>query len=405
MSGVHARLSASSTHRWLNCPGSIRLAEGVKEAPSRYAAEGTFAHSIASDCLETNVDAVAFLGREEEVEGFKFTCDQEMVDAVQVYLDSVRACMNGSRKTFAYFEVGLIEPLAKVDPDLGGTADAVVYAPEEQKLTVFDFKYGQGTYVEADDNEQMKIYALGAMLYLAGKPVQDVEVVVVQPRFEGAKPVRPWAFKAVEILDFAADVMTAAGLTRLPNPGLKAGDWCKFCKAARTCPELERKQHALVAMDFDTALPVDMNALAAALKAIPLVKERIKAIEEFAYSEATAGRAVPGFKLVEKRPSRQWNDPEAVKKWAEENAVNPYAEPELLSVAQLEKKLGEGAPRGKKKEAGKVLEPFVARVSSGTALVPETDDRPEVKRGADISDFAVVEGAAKEQPKANPLFS
>ena len=66
--------------------------------------------------------------------------------------------------------------------------------------------------------------------------------------------------------------------------------------------------------------------------------------------------------------------------WCEQQAISPYAEPEILSPAQLEKRLGENAPRGKKKEAGKVLEPLIEKVSSGYALVPESDDRPPAKR-------------------------
>lgn len=389
MSGVHARLSASSAHRWLECPGSINLAIHRGDETSVYAAEGTFAHDIAAKCLEQNFPALHFIGHTGEVEGHKFTCTQEMADAIQVYLDATLGELEAGDEDWV--EMPLLAPLQKIDPDLGGTADWVRYRPAKKHLRVADLKFGSGKYVEVDSNVQTRLYALGAMLQV-NREVEEVEVVIVQPRFEGAKPVRTWTFKAHDLLDFIADIQEAAALSRSANPPLKAGEWCGFCKAASVCPELKAKQDAIVAVEFGQV--VDYAALAKALAAIPMVKERIKAIEEIAYKEATGGAEIPGFKLVEKRPSRQWSDVEAVKEWGKANAVDVYAEPDLLSVAQLEKRLGETAPKGKKKEAGKVLEPFVVKVSSGMALVPEADDRPAVKKIAAPTDFAAIDGAA-----------
>ena len=133
----------------------------------------------------------------------------------------------------------------------------------------------------------------------------------------------------------------------------------------------------------------DPAKLSELLASIPLVKERIKAIEEMAYAEAQLGKEIPGFKLVDKRPARKWKNEGDVIQWAQANAVEPWAPRELLSVAQLEKKLGESAPKGKKKEAGKVLEPFVEKISSGTVLVPVSDDRPPAKR-IEATDFAAL---------------
>ncbi len=387
MSGAptsHARLSASSAHRWLECPGSIKLSEGAPDTTSIYAAEGTFAHSIAADCLDTDVDAVAFLGIVGTVDGFGFTVNQEMVDAVQVYLDAVRAAMAPSNgPTTAKFEVALLAPLSKVDADLGGTADAVVYCPAQEKLHVFDFKYGSGTYVEADSNEQLKLYALGAMLTV-NRPIKEVEVVIVQPRFEGAKPVRSWSFRAADIMDFIADIQDAAEKSRLPKPPLKPGDWCKFCKAAKDCPELKKKQDALVSMEFGAV--VDYKLLATMLASLPLVKERIKAIEEFAYKEAVSGKEIPGYKLVDKRPVRKWKSEGDVVEWAQKRAIDPYEKPDVKSPAQLEK----GLKPAEKKELAELVE----KVSSGTVLVSVDDDRPAAKRVSAAEDFAVIDGTA-----------
>lgn len=378
----HARLSASSAHRWLNCAGSIPPPDEKRES-SVWAAQGTFAHDIAKTCLDLNRDALLYRDLKRSVDGHEFTCDDEMVETIQVYLDEIRGDLKPGDISKA--ELDLLAPLAKIDPDLGGTADFARYRPSTKHIRVVDFKFGSGMYVEADSNEQMMVYALGVMLAF-DVPVSEVEVVIVQPRFEGAKPVRSWSFKASAILDFIADVKEAADKTRLLSPPLAAGDWCKFCKLARTCPELEKKHHALIAADFGkhTLAQYNPKALAAALASIPLVKERIKAIEEFAYAEATMGKEIPGFKLVDKRANRRWKNEADVIEWAQKNAVECYAPREVLSPAQLEKKIG-----GKKKDAAKALEPFTEKVSSGTALVPATDDRPPAKL-VTAQDFNVV---------------
>ena len=43
----HARKSPSSAHRWIHCPASIKLSEGISATTSPYAEAGRLAHSIA----------------------------------------------------------------------------------------------------------------------------------------------------------------------------------------------------------------------------------------------------------------------------------------------------------------------------------------------------------------------
>lgn len=376
MSAGHARLLASSAHRWLVCAGSVNASAG-RDTRSAPAAQGTFAHDIAAKCLAAGSDPAEWLLKKTTIDGFEVVCDQEMVDAIDLYVDTLLPELQADDKF--WIEMSLLDALQKIDPDMGGTADFVRYRPAARHLRVCDFKYGQGVFVEVEGNPQLKKYAVGAMLEV-NQPVDEVEVLIVQPRFEGAQPVRSFTFKAIELLDFIADLKEAAERTRQPDAPLVAGEHCKFCPASRDCPELERRSHALVAAQFDVASPYDAKKLAEALAQIPLVKERIKAIEEFAYQEAMRGADVPGYKLVEKRPTRKWKSEDVVRMWCEQQAISPYAEPEILSPAQLEKRLGENAPRGKKKEAGKVLKPLIEKVSSGYALVPESDDRPPAKR-------------------------
>jgi hypothetical protein len=319
-----------------------------------------------------------------------------MVEGVQVYLDALDADLQLG--DMMWVEMPLLDELRKIDPDCGGTADYVRYRPSTRELLVADFKYGSGVYVEVVDSKQQKIYSLGALLVVQrlGHAVETVKNVVVQPRYEGAAPVRESTFKAVELIDFEADVQEAAERTRQPNPPLVAGEHCKFCPKARTCPELEKRSQAVMAVKFTALDAVPLPELEDALLNIPLVKERIRAIESHAYKLALAGAQFARHKLVDKEGRRRWKSEGDVIMWAEQNAVDPYAPREVLSPAQLEERVKATAPKGKKKEAVKVLEPFYEKVSSGTALVPITDDRPQVK--------ALVTGASFAALPAKPVL-
>lgn len=405
MSGQHARLSASSAYRWFICPGSIPTGGGDGGA-SIHAATGTFAHDILAKCLaDSSLSPSDFLLKRASVDGFDVECDMEMVEAVGVCLQEIADDLEPGDKT--WIEMPLLDALRVIDPDLGGTADFVRYRPATRHLRVLDYKHGSGTYVEVEDNKQTKVYALGAMLEVR-EPVDTVELVIVQPRFEGAKPVRTFSFKAFELLDFAADIVDAAKRTREPNPVRVAGEHCKFCPSAWTkagpCPELEKRKQALIAADFPV-LAAEPAKLAEALAEIPLVKARIKALEEHAYQEAMRGVDIPGMKLVEKRPVRSFKNDGDVIEWAQGAGIDPFLPRELRSPAQMEAILKEKAPRGKKKEACAVLEPFIQKVSSGLVLVPIADERPAYKRLTN-DDFAAVDGTAdtKQQPPVFNLF-
>ena len=396
----HARCSASAAERWMNCPGSLNLATGKPNTTSAAAAEGTFAHSLAAEGLaeelESGVEPRAswYKGRKANVEGFEVECDQEMVDGIQVYFDAVHT----HRLLDNWVEMPLADALQTWDPDLGGTADFVSYHPAKKTLRVIDFKYGAGTFVDVNDNKQAMLYALGVMIAVA-QPVETVEIYIVQPRYEGVEPVRKQSFHAWQLMEFAGDVADAAKATRSPSAPLHAGPWCakSFCPNRSDCPALEKHHHALMAQEFSAATVLAPVALSALLVAVPLVKERIKAIEEYAYQQAMRGTAIPGWKLVDKKGRRQWTNAEGVIEWAKKRAIEPFEEPTLKSPAQLEK--------GLKKPEKAEIAAFCATVSSGSVLVPESDARPAVSRMVTVDDFAAIGGPPEpKQLTADNLF-
>jgi hypothetical protein len=381
---THARLSASAAERWFNCPGSVALTAGMSSR-SEAAAQGTFAHHIASECLmHGDKWPRDWLGNKTVIDGFTVECDQEMVDGVLFYLDTIRE--DAVPGDVPHVEVRLTDDLAKLHPSLGGTADYARWRPATRELLVCDLKYGSGVAVGAEDNRQLLTYALGVMLRLK-VGADKVTVRIVQPRLEiDGQKVRDWTFDGKAIMDFAADLLEAANAASRPDAPLVAGYWCRktFCPAARTCPAIEKYHHAMVAADFDVNVPVTAETLEKVAQALAMVgplEAKIKQVEAYAYELANRGLEIPGYKLVEKRATRKWKDPEMVALWAKERGVEPYAEPELLSVAQLEKKL--------RKEEKAELAPLYEKVSSGTTLVPASDSRPVANR-ISADDFAAL---------------
>lgn len=386
---THSSIGASSMSRWAACPGSVALSDGMPNVSSRYAAEGTCAHDMADACLKQNANADRFLGTKHVVEGFEFEVDDEMVDAVQLYLDTVRGDFNEDTGDILKSEVKF--DLSSVYPGLFGTNDATVWKPAARKLIIYDFKYGAGIPVEVKRNKQLMYYALGASIAL-NLPAMTIELVIVQPRcFHPDGPVRRDVMNVMDLYDFKVDLAMAASATTKKDAKRVPGDHCRFCPAAGVCPEKANIASVAAAMVFDDAPKtaenpkgIDYVKLAEALKLVPIVKSWAEAVDSLAYTEAERGMTIPGYKLVDKRANRVWKDIPAAEQALKKRGLGEtemYPEPVLRSPAQIEKVVG-------KKEFAKIEADLVEKKSSGHALVPESDKRPAVTRESAADAFS-----------------
>lgn len=363
---AHSKLGASSMYRWSACPGSVRASEGIVSASSKYAEEGTEAHEFAADYLVRGSVAI------------KPDTDIEMVEAVKEYADHVRSLIEPGKTKM------LIEhrfDLSSIYPGCFGTADCVVWDPRTHVLHVVDYKHGQGIAVEAKDNPQLRYYALGALV-TCGFPAERVVMTIVQPRcFHPDGPVRSEVIDAIDLLDFSVDLVDYARATEAPDAPLVPGDHCRFCPAAATCPALVSKAQEVAKLEFRKDLSYDPAQLKLALDSRPALLAWLKALDEFAYAEAEAGRCPPGYKLVAKRATRKWrSEGEVVDKLESVLTDAELYEPRTVkSPAQLEKVVDKA-----------LFADLVVAESSGHTLVPESDKRPAVKPGAK-EEFSVVD--------------
>ena len=419
----HARLSASSAHRWMNCPGSIRMSEGIEDQETVYQLEGRAAHALAEQALRLTVVGdfpdiwrTATSVVVETKDGPKnWPIDDVMREAVGLYVNTVRdlhAKLGGTLYIERTFDLGIL----RTPEPMFGTADAVIVG--ERSIHVVDLKYGAGVTVEAHDNAQLLYYALGAMVAEYTRRVMDpndsfgseimdfgenaildqvvslfdeVRVTIVQPRAPHTDgPVREsLAFSGADIKSFAIKLLTRADNTQAPDAVLSAGSWCQFCPARGHCPELAAHAKLIAQTDFE-AVPMEappdvehmpIERVATLLQHVDVLNIFIAALKQRVTQELEAGREVPGWKLVNKRATRQWLSTEMVEEWARGNEIptRDLLDVSFKSPAQLEKVLGKQA----------VPEELYASVSSGTVLVPDNDPRPAAAVGP-AADFPAL---------------
>lgn len=379
---AHSRIGASSAHRWLACPGSVRLSSALPNQSSEYAREGTAAHEAAARCLDLGKEAWELAGEKIVVEGQEFAVTDEMIESVQLYLDTIEASLTERAVKFVEQRFSLDE----VHPDLYGTADCVVFDQDTGVLSVFDFKYGVGIAVEPEENPQLLTYAAGAVAEcLKIDPalgINIVELVIVQPRADHEDgPVRRWRV-GFDLLGewVAATLEPGAKATDAADAPLRDGEHCQFCPAKAVCPKLAGVFDS-VAADAAASEPAKMEdwELAERLSKAKAVRTYLAALESEIFSRLMKGGEIPGFKLVQKKSNRVWKDgAEAV--IAAKLGEAAYNPPSLKSPAQIERLKG----------GRELAQEHSFKPDTGLTLAADDDGRPAVAQRTAADAFAGV---------------
>lgn len=376
-------------YRWSVCAASVRASAGVPTTSSAWAEEGSDAHAYAADCLQHYRRPSAKDFGVRTYDDRKVEVDQGMVDAVAVYYDHIGEMLDEGDGMFIERKFDL----SSVYPGCFGTADCVIWKPGSKTLIVIDYKHGAGRPVNVKGNQQLRYYALGALVSL-DLPVEHVVCTIVQPRCEHPDgPIRSDEMSIAELRAFEADLKRLAAATDDPNAPFVVGDHCDWCPAAQLDPASKGLRRYCAARDAQDktaaqvlfkALPapgaaIDPVKLAEAKRLVPVLKDLCKRIDEIAYAEAVEGRTPPGFKLVDKRAIRKWRDEAAVALLLELDGVSAEVSHEpltLRSPAQIEKE--KAIPKALRDKI--VGADYVVKESSGMALVEiDKDDRDPVK--------------------------
>ena len=396
--GSHALLAPSSAKRWMTCHPSARLEATMPEKDTAYTREGTIAHAMAETMLlellsletETVPDFADFMQTCEPRLLHQINdCNDEKLDwkemAETVYEHYVRLVYE------SYLGARLEDPdavllieaklkLGEFIPEGFGSSDAVLIYGDT--LEVFDFKYGKGVKVSAEENAQMMRYALGAYLGPGELyEINKVRMTIVQPRL---KHDSSWSLHVLDLMQWAQHKLRPAAKLAFEGKGEQVpGDHCRFCKVAAKCKALAA--HTLE-VSKDTTEPglMSLDEIAKLLPHFATIKSWINSVEEFALEAALEGDTIPGYKVVEGRSIRKISNPaEAIARLdgagiPAENYLKPA---ELKTITDLEKTLT-------KKGFKTILGDLVIKPEGKPTLVEESDPRePFSKAQNDFKDI------------------
>ena len=351
---AHALLSASSAHRWLACPPSAVAAEAYVNEGTEFTREGTLAHEVAEVYAKGS-----HIGPESSNAA---DITLEMIECAMGYADYIQEQIKSDDAIVLLEQRVDFSPWV---PDGFGTCDCIILQGET--MTVIDYKYGVGVPVSAEDNPQMKLYALGALNdFGLAYDVTHIEMHIYQPRINN---VSDCALMVEDLLEWGEQSVKPIAQKAVKGKGdYKAGEWCKFCPHAGRCRQLTKVCTEYVEThSLRVAVPVlAPHEVAEVLAMEPLVALWLKRVKDQALSTLLDGGEVPGYKVVEgKMGNRKWTDELQVaeKLLASGYAKDDFTETKLLSPAAMDKALG-------KKKVAELLDGMIDRSPGAPTVVP-----------------------------------
>lgn len=383
---LHAILSASGASRWLNCPPSALMESELPDKDTKWSREGTLAHEFCDISIKEYfrymTKSVCTRNRNKFRKEELYS--QEMEEYAKRYLDYVIEKIKGED---AYVLAETRVDFSEYVPGGFGTCDCIII--QNDTLTIIDFKYGTGVKVSAEDNPQMKLYALGAIdMFGDVYDFDKVEMCIYQPRLDNidestrsVQEIVAWGDKAVK---------PTAELAINGKGEFKAGDHCHFCKLNAKCKHLYQHNMEVIKDEFkDESGTLSTACLtpddyAMILERMKLIKNWLTAIEDHVIHGILNNELeIPGYKVVEGRSIRKYRNADEVAKRLVENGYDESViyEKNLLSLSKLEKVLG-------RKTFSELLSDMIDKPKGKPTIALTTDKRPAYTVD---SDFEVIE--------------
>lgn len=379
MPDKHAFLSPSSAERWVHCPPSAWLSEQFPDQGSVFASEGTEAHRLCEYLLHQEL-GIPDVDPRPSLQYYT----EEMEEAAQGYVQFIR-------ERIAEFPAVHEPPLVMVEqqvdlrlyiPESMGTSDCVILGDNE--IAVIDFKYGMHRVPAT--SLQLRIYALGACemfrdLYMIDK----VRMYIYQPRIGSAEKAE---MSMEELYAWVREELEPRAQEAFAGKGeFACGEWCRNCRARRTCRELAAHQLEIAKFDFKDPPLLTDEEVAEVLSRADSLAAWANGVKEYALHAALDGRRFAGWKLVEGKSIRKFADDNAAEARVAAAGYDPY-EKKMLSLTALEKLMG-------RKNFQNLLSDLVVRTEGKPVLVPVSDRREEITVAA--ADFA----ASDKEEKTN----
>lgn len=378
---AHALLSPSGSHRWMHCTPSARLEENLPESTSSAAEEGTVAHELAEYALEAYLKGeytplLDDLPTPKHIAANKYyspEMDKYVTDYVcyvcDLYELEEKAEMSIERK----FD------LTSYVPECFGSCDCDIIG--EKVLNIIDLKYGKGVQVDAKDNSQLMMYALGVLRTLSPKRQAEIETVRMHIAQVRLGNYSVFEMTARDLTHWGIHVLRPTAEKAFAGQGdTVVGSHCKFCKFKAQC----RAQRDALVGDFESlgeTKALSLDEIADLLTRVDMYSDWLSSVKSHALSEALAGKNLKGWKLVEGRSVRTITDEAKAVEilvgmgFTEEELKNH----KLKGIGDLEKKVG-------KKALAINLGDIIMKPKGAPTLALESDKREAIQPTIDMFD-------------------
>lgn len=311
----HSILPPSSAARRMACPGSRALeAQYYETEQSDAAREGDAAHWVLSEILKNNLHS-ANSGVNEYKDGIApngIKITQEMIEGIKLAYAHIKSCINSPD-----LKLHVEEPVTilTIHPDMWGTPDAWVYAPDTKTLYIFDYKFGY-KFVEVFENWQLIAYAAGIIVkeQLLCNLIEKIVFTIIQPRCYGVDSIRTWTIGYWNVLEYFEQLRASTQLSMSPQAPCNPNPECKYCSARHACKALQFASLGIVEEVYNNTAHVNTpdelsNELRLLKRAQKLLDARVTGLEAQAIAELKSGNSVPHFTLEESRGRDYWTIP------------------------------------------------------------------------------------------------
>ncbi len=370
----HALLSASGSHRWLNCLPSARLEEEFENTGSEAAKEGTAAHALCEHKLKKALRMRSKRPVSDYDSDEMEECSDAYVDFVMEQYEKVK---QSCRDPVVLIEQRL--DFSEYVPDGFGTGDCLIVG--DGRLHIIDFKYGAGILVDAYENPQMKLYGLGAlhefdMLY----DIQEVDMSIFQPRREN---VSTFTMSAADLKAWGeSELKEKAEMAHKGEGDYQPGDWCTFCRAAVKCRARAEEKLKLAQEEFKMPPLLSDDEIEDILHVLPDLTRWANEITAYATDAAlNHGKTWRDFKIVEGRSVRRYSDETKVAEASREAGYRDIYRQSLITLTEMQKLMG-------KKKFEEVLGSLIIKPAGKPTLVPRSDKRPEINNA--VNEFSEI---------------
>lgn len=316
----HAPIPPSSAGIWSNCTAWPQMAEAFPQEDTEDTLIGEAVHEIgALDIIKHRNGGV--MGEYLVVESLAsngITVTDEMIEAAEIYSDDVIG--EYDRRIVRGGCVLMVEEQIKckrIHPEHSyGTPDAVLWAPADNLLILWDYKNGH-LYVDPFENKQSINYLAGLIdeFGIGEEDPVDIEVRIVQPHcYSKGGPIRVWKTTVPELIPHI-ERLSIKAITAMSGEGnLVAGSHCRRCQARHGCEAYLRYGIDLYTCVMEPS-PMHMSeqAMGMQLLVVEQAMEALKGLQTGYQAQIESlikgGKVVPWWSMQPSSGRESWSAP------------------------------------------------------------------------------------------------